>query len=254
MKDISLQIRNAAAVLATAATLLTGCHKQSEAPTPEKSAEMSRVSLPPAPTLGPDIEVMSLFRDPGLPPEVRSSLMNPRVHAILQDIWESEKRAQPFSYVRNSYPPADGVPTVIVLQHLLNVALPPTLQQGRAHHEDLLKLAATQTSPWREDTFARAKSLKSRLGPVPLLELDGDFGPRSHKRRALITQIANITSNFPHIKLDAGANDTACGPRTLRLMTESKPEFRRYFEVDFAVVALSHDEAATGDPARHQAP
>ena len=70
----------------------------------------------------------------------------------------------------------------------------------------------------------------------------------------MITQIAAITSNFPHSKEDAGANDTAIGPRTLRLLTETKKEFRRYFESDFAIVALSHNEAVSasglGSPSR----
>jgi hypothetical protein len=88
------------------------------------------------------------------------------------------------------------------------------------------------------------------MPPTTPLALDGDFGRRCHKRRALITQVANITSNFPHTKEDSGANDTAIGPRTLRLLTETKPEFRRYFEADFAVVALSHDEAARGSPVK----
>jgi hypothetical protein len=64
----------------------------------------------------------------------------------------------------------------------------------------------------------------------------------------------NMTSHFPHAKEDAGANDTAIGPRTLRLFTDTKPEFRRYFEADFAAVALSHNEAVriadTGKAAR----
>jgi hypothetical protein len=256
MKDISNHIRNTAAVLATAATLLTGCHKRTEAVAPEKEgASLAKASLPAVPALAPDREVTALFRDPGLPAEVRSSLMNPRVHAILQGIWESGKTQQPLSYVRNAYEPHEGAQTVVVLQHLLNVGLPASIQQGEAHHHALLKLAQTQASPWRADTLSRAKWLKSYLEtPAPPLALDGDFGRRCHKRRAMITQIANITSNFPHSKEDAGANDTAIGPRTLRLLTETKQEFRRYFESDFAIVALSHNEAVSasgvGSPSR----
>jgi hypothetical protein len=186
----------------------------------------------------------ALFLDRSLPPQVRSALVNPRVHAILQGIWESGKTEQPISYVRNGYPPADGSQTVVVLQHLMNVALPSIVQQGRAHHRELLKVADAQEVRWRQDTLGRAAWLKSYLdAPLPPLDLDSDFGRRCHKRRAMMTQIANITSHFPHAKEDAGANDTAIGPRTLRLFTDTKPEFRRYFEADFAAVALSHNEA-----------
>lgn len=252
MKDISSHIKNTAAILATAATLLTGCHKRTEAVAPEnEGANLAKASLPVAPALAPDKQITALFLDPRLPAEVRSSLMNPRVHTILQGIWESGKTQQPFSYVRNAYEPHEGAQAVVVLQHLMNVSLPSIVRQGEAHHTALLKLAQTQASPWRADTLATAKWLKSYLEtPAPPLALDGDFGRRCHKRRAMITQIANITSNFPHSKEDAGANDTAIGPRTLRLLTETKQEFRRYFESDFAIVTLSHNEAVSASGAR----
>ena len=255
MKDISIQVRTTAAMLATAATLLTGCQKRSEVVTPEKGADLAKASLPTAPAFAPDHQITALFLDRSLPPEVRSALANPRVHAILQGIWESGKTDQPFSYVRNGYPPADGAQTVVVLQHLMNEALPSIVQHGRAHHRELLKVADTQAMPWRQDTIGMAAWLKSYLdAPLPPLDLDGDFGRRCHKRRAMMTQIANITSHFPHSKEDAGANDTAIGPRTLRLFTETKPAFRRYFEADSAAVTLSHNEAVrlpdTGKAAR----
>ena len=254
MKDISTQLRNTAAIVATAATLFTGCQKRSEVVSPEPGTNLAKASLLVSPALGADKQITALFHDPGMPAEVRASLMNPRVHAILHHIWESGKTEQPVSYVRNGYPPADGVQTVMVLQHLLNVALPPTLQQGRVLYDSLLKLADSQTSRWRSDTLTQAKWLKSYLdAPAAPLAVDGDFGPRCHKRRALLTQIANLTANFPHVKEDAGANDTAIGPRTLRLLTETKPEFRRYFESDFAVVALSYEEAANTQSDRRPA-
>lgn len=254
MKDISTQVRNTAAIIATAATLITGCQRRSEVVAPEKGTNLAKASMPAGPTLSSDKGITALLRDPSLPVEVRASLMNPRVHAILQGIWESGRTEQPISYVRNAYPSTEGAQTVIVLQHLLNVALPPTLQHGREHYEAMMKLAATQTSRWRDDTVSQARWLKSYLDtPAAPLALDGDFGRRCHKRRAMITQIANITSHFPHSKEDAGANDTAIGPKTLRLLTETKPEFRRYFEADFAVVALSHDEAVSASSARRPA-
>lgn len=254
MKDISTQVRNTAAVVATAVTLLTGCQKRAEVSAPEPSGEQVRATLPAAPALSSDKQLAALFSDPALPAEVRSSLMNSRVHAILQNIWESGKTEQPISYIRNAYPSAEGAQTVIVLQHLLNEALPLTLEKGTKHYDALLKLAATQSSRWREDTLSHARALKSYLDlPASPLALDGDFGRRCHKRRAVITQIANITSNFPHSKEDAGANDTAIGPRTLRLLTESRPELRRYFESDFAVVVLSHNEAVNGSSVRRPA-
>lgn len=251
MKDISTQVRTTAAMLATAATLFTGCQKRPEAVAPDKGADLAKASLPTAPALAPDKEITALFLDNGLPREVRSALVNPQVHAILHGIWESGKTEQPISYVRNAYAPADGAQTVVVLQHLMNVALPSIVQQGRAHHNELLKVAETQAMPWRQDTLGTAAWLKSYLdAPLPPLGLDGDFGRRCHKRRAMMTQIANLTSHFPHTKEDAGANDTAIGPRTLRLFTETTPAFRRFFEADFAVVVLSHNEAVSRSEAR----
>jgi hypothetical protein len=244
MKEMSTQIRTTVAVLATAATFLTGCHKRPETVAPEQGENLTTLTLPAAPVVAADKELAALFRDAGLPGEVRASLMDPAVHAILRGIWESGKTEQPFSYVRNAYPPDEGGKTVIVLQHLLNVALEPIIERGREHHKSLLSAADSQSSPWREDTLASARWLKAYLDtPTQPLALDGDFGRRSHTRRAMLTQIANVTSHFPHVKEDGGANDTAIGPRTLRLFTETKPEFRRYFEADFEMVQLSYEEA-----------
>ena len=244
MKEISTQIRTTAAVLATAATLLTGCHKRPETVARDQGENLSTSTLPAAPVVAADKELAALFRDARLPSEVRDSLMDPAVHAILRGIWQSGKTEQPFSFVRNAYPPDEGVKAVVVLQHLLNVALESTIERGREYHASLLATAESQSSPWREDTLASARWLKAYLDtPTKPLVLDGDFGRGSHKRRAMNTQIANVPSHFPHVKEDAGANDTAIGPRTLRLLTETKPEFRRYFEADFVTVQLSHEEA-----------
>ena len=118
----------------------------------------------------------------------------------------------------------------------------------------MLATAATLLTGCQRKTEAVAPAndtnLAQRALPAAPLALDGDFGPRCHKRRAMITQIANLTSHFPHIKEDSGSNDTAIGPRTLRLLTESRAEFRRYFEADFAIIALSHNEAVDSSPRR----
>lgn len=251
MTDISTHMRNTAAMLATAATLLTGCQRKTEAVAPANDTNLAQRALPAAPLLSPDREITKLLSDPALPGDVRSALMNPRVHAILQSLWESGKTDNPVSYLRNAYPSTEGVQTVVVLQHLLNIELPRTLQQGAEHRQALLKHADTQSSPFREDTLGTVRWINRFLDtPATPLALDGDFGPRCHKRRAIITQIANLTSQFPHIKEDSGSNDTAIGPRTLRLLTEGRPEFRPYFEADFAVIALSHNEAVNSSPRR----
>ena len=77
------------------------------------------------------------------------------------------------------------------------------------------------------------------------ISIDGDYRKSSHHARAYITQIANLTDQppFPHIREDSGANDTSIGPRTLKLLTKERPEFRAYFDESFAIVEKSFAKA-----------
>lgn len=245
MTQFSSQLRNTTAALVTAVTLLTGCGKSPEPVSKDQDSNLAKSTLPAAPLISANPAIVALFSDTKIPAEVRESLANPRVHNILHSIWESKDSAMPISYVRNVHAPADGVATVKVLQHLLNNALPPTIEKGRIHHNALLTEAQGDTSRFKEDKLAAAAWMNKYLSQAPApLKIDGDYGPGSHKLRAFITQVANDTSHFPHAKEDRGANDTAIGPRTLKLLTETTPGFQAYFGSDFAVVALSFDKAA----------
>lgn len=247
MSDLIAQMRRTAAIVTATVGLLTGCEKKASPDTDRVRSPdptLAANTLPARPQVEPNESIVKLFSDTSLPQSVRHALYHPAVHGILSEIWHTASHSEPMTYHRNAYEPEAGREVVKVLQFLLNENLPIARQKGAAHAAALEEKAVKDASPFKADAVAAAQWIKNFLKRAPkAIAIDGDFGKTSHHARAFITQIANITDHFPHKREDSGANDTAIGPRTLKLLTEVRPEFREYFQEPFSVVGASFGKA-----------
>jgi hypothetical protein len=173
---------------------------------------------------------------------VRNALINPTNRAVLQRIATSPGEA-PVSYNRNADYASPEI--TLVLQHLLGVARSSAISKANAYADNLAQLAtirAQEHTGRPEQLRMQADSLRryARLAPQAP-KLDGDFGPASHKARGFITIVENTVTGgqFPHVKVDSRANDTAIGPKTLRLLLDSSPQLGYIIDSDPTVFALS---------------
>lgn len=262
VKKVHAVVDNAKVIAAigTAAVGLTACSpKQPDtkstahaAPTPS----LTNASLPAAPKITADPKIIAVLKDPKIPAEVRSALLNPDVQSTLH--WIATSSASPVTYVRN----ADyaNPECVKVLQHLLNAGREAAITNALNYAAGREKAAQSpppndpyhghRAEAYREE----AKWLKSyALHAPPQLKTDGDYGRASHTLRGFITQVANTTSarQFQHVKVDVGANDTAIGPKTLNLLFRSSPGIAYALMSDPTVYSVSVGEygrAAQSDP------
>lgn len=248
--------RNSAAVAVTSLGiglgLWSGCTPEASKGAqkePDRNA-LTNALLPTVPKATANEAIVKVMLSPEIPYEVKKALLNPRAHDILNDIiFSAEQQGAPLTYKRSDHPNEDGRDCVKIIQYLLNSSQSFALKKATrlvAELDKQIQKTPEQDARWlKEDRDSLQFMIKKAQKPV---QIDGDFGPASHKQRAWVTYMEWLFTRhqtpFPHNVQDKGANDTKIGPRTFKeILFRAEPEIGVAITSNWDTVRLSNQAA-----------